>query len=211
MKPDRALVAAPWKTSEPLTLPARPLLWIARQPHRVPVIAHICVAPPAARAGGRELERATPSIAPPVFVVRSSLSLGVTPPAWGFSGPLRPLLAGPEDGHLRGAHIHPELSERLQALLLCVGRLGDGRAHQWSRQFGWRCAIGIAYCQEGRRLGRLSPRRLLVAAPRAEFTIEIQAPIERVWQVMLDMNAYAEWNPFIVKVEGVAPGRQVAA
>jgi hypothetical protein len=42
-----------------------------------------------------------------------------------------------------------------------------------------------------------------MGAPRAESTIEIQAPIDRVWKTILDLSAYREWNPFIVKVDGV--------
>jgi hypothetical protein len=40
--------------------------------------------------------------------------------------------------------------------------------------------------------------------PRAEATVEIAAPLEIVWRAMTDLAAYAEWNPFIVRVE--APG-----
>jgi uncharacterized protein YndB with AHSA1/START domain len=34
----------------------------------------------------------------------------------------------------------------------------------------------------------------------AEAAIDIDAPIETVWRVMLDLHAYPEWNPFIVRV-----------
>lgn len=40
----------------------------------------------------------------------------------------------------------------------------------------------------------------------ARAEIDIAAPIEVVWAVMLDLGAYAAWNPFIVEVEG-APAR----
>lgn len=40
----------------------------------------------------------------------------------------------------------------------------------------------------------------------AKAEIDIAAPIERVWAVMLDLGAYSAWNPFIVNVEG-APAR----
>jgi len=36
----------------------------------------------------------------------------------------------------------------------------------------------------------------------AEAAIEIAAPIERVWRVMLATDRYGEWNPFVVRVEG---------
>ena len=32
--------------------------------------------------------------------------------------------------------------------------------------------------------------------------IEIEAPAERVWQVLTDFAAYPEWNPFIRRVNG---------
>jgi len=34
--------------------------------------------------------------------------------------------------------------------------------------------------------------------------IEIDAPAERVWQVVSDFGQYADWNPFIVRAAGVA-------
>ncbi len=34
--------------------------------------------------------------------------------------------------------------------------------------------------------------------------IEIEAPAERVWQVLTDFDAYPEWNPFIRRVKGRA-------
>ena len=39
--------------------------------------------------------------------------------------------------------------------------------------------------------------------PRA--SVEIDAPIETVWQVMLDTEAYGEWNPFVVRAETPQP------
>lgn len=35
----------------------------------------------------------------------------------------------------------------------------------------------------------------------AECAIEIAAPIEQVWRVMVDFARYPEWNPFIVRVD----------
>src|SRR5262245_39598918 len=33
-------------------------------------------------------------------------------------------------------------------------------------------------------------------------TVEIDAPPARVWSVLVDLPAYAEWNPFIVEADG---------
>ncbi len=37
--------------------------------------------------------------------------------------------------------------------------------------------------------------------------IEIDAPIELVWAVMLDTQSYAEWNPFVVRADCPSPPR----
>lgn len=36
---------------------------------------------------------------------------------------------------------------------------------------------------------------------QADVEIDIHAPIEVVWQTMVDFERYGEWNPFIVSVE----------
>ena len=36
---------------------------------------------------------------------------------------------------------------------------------------------------------------------KAEARVEIAAPIDRVWQVMLDVGRYGEWNPFLVRID----------
>jgi len=36
-------------------------------------------------------------------------------------------------------------------------------------------------------------------------SIDIEAPLEVVWRVMLDTEAYGEWNPFVVRVETEQP------
>lgn len=40
--------------------------------------------------------------------------------------------------------------------------------------------------------------------PSARTEVLIDAPIDVVWQVMLDTDAYGEWNPFIVRVDRLA-------
>ncbi len=37
--------------------------------------------------------------------------------------------------------------------------------------------------------------------------VEIDAPAERVWQVLTDFRRYPEWNPFMPKVAGEPTGR----
>lgn len=36
-------------------------------------------------------------------------------------------------------------------------------------------------------------------------TIEIDAPIDVVWRIMLDTERYAEWNPFVVRADTPLP------
>lgn len=36
-------------------------------------------------------------------------------------------------------------------------------------------------------------------------TVEIDAPLALVWQVMLDTERYAEWNPFLERIETPSP------
>lgn len=40
-----------------------------------------------------------------------------------------------------------------------------------------------------------------MADRRAHVAIEIHAPIERVWAVLLDTDAYPDWNPFVVAID----------
>lgn len=40
---------------------------------------------------------------------------------------------------------------------------------------------------------------------RAESSITIDAPIERVWAAMVDAPGYGAWNPFIVRVDAPRP------
>jgi hypothetical protein len=46
------------------------------------------------------------------------------------------------------------------------------------------------------------PQEVTVKELRSQ--IEIDAPAERVWQVLTDFAAYPEWNPFIRRVRGRA-------
>lgn len=41
----------------------------------------------------------------------------------------------------------------------------------------------------------------------AAAEVLIQAPIQRVWAVMLDLEAYPQWNPFTPRVECQGPPR----
>lgn len=43
----------------------------------------------------------------------------------------------------------------------------------------------------------------MTADPRASVTID--APLDTVWQVMLDTAAYGEWNPFLFHIETPQP------
>lgn len=36
-----------------------------------------------------------------------------------------------------------------------------------------------------------------------DATIEIEAPAERVWEVITDFASYPQWNPFIIRAEGI--------
>ena len=41
------------------------------------------------------------------------------------------------------------------------------------------------------------------ARPSASITID--APLQLVWEVMLDTASYAEWNPFVERAETASP------
>ena len=43
--------------------------------------------------------------------------------------------------------------------------------------------------------------------PNPRARIEIEAPLDAVWAVMLDVDAYGEWNPFLFKAECASPPR----
>lgn len=36
-----------------------------------------------------------------------------------------------------------------------------------------------------------------------DAAIEVEAPAERVWEVVTDFASYPQWNPFIVRAEGI--------
>jgi len=42
--------------------------------------------------------------------------------------------------------------------------------------------------------------------PVAETSVDIDAPIDLVWEVMTDVARYREWNPFVVALTPVRPG-----
>ena len=44
-----------------------------------------------------------------------------------------------------------------------------------------------------------------MASARPSASISIEAPLELVWSVMLDTAAYADWNPFVERVETAQP------
>ena len=44
-----------------------------------------------------------------------------------------------------------------------------------------------------------------------EVRTEIDAPAERVWEVLADFGRYGEWNPFVRSIRGeLVPGRAIA-
>ncbi len=40
---------------------------------------------------------------------------------------------------------------------------------------------------------------------RPSAAVEIEAPLETVWEIMLDTASYGEWNPFVFRAECAAP------
>src|SRR4051794_25262595 len=40
--------------------------------------------------------------------------------------------------------------------------------------------------------------------------IEIQAPPERIWEILTDFGAYPQWNPFMPRLDGEARGGAAA-
>lgn len=45
--------------------------------------------------------------------------------------------------------------------------------------------------------------------PVAQTEVIINAPISKVWEVMMDVDRYCEWNPFIIKIDCEAALPQV--
>ena len=46
---------------------------------------------------------------------------------------------------------------------------------------------------------------LPMPAARPGATVAIDAPLETVWAVMMDLDAYGEWNPFLLRAECPTP------
>lgn len=45
---------------------------------------------------------------------------------------------------------------------------------------------------------------------KLETEIEIEAPVARVWSVLLDFKSYDEWNPFVRRIQGLPiPGERL--
>jgi hypothetical protein len=41
------------------------------------------------------------------------------------------------------------------------------------------------------------------AMERLETTITVDAPRERVWEILMNFSEYSDWNPFIVSIRGM--------
>src|SRR5918994_7405295 len=41
-------------------------------------------------------------------------------------------------------------------------------------------------------------------------SIDIEAPAEKVWELLIDFTAYSTWNPFITRAEGLAVDGRLA-
>lgn len=67
----------------------------------------------------------------------------------------------------------------------------------------------IRFCDFGKALAPIpvwliepaGSRMLFMPAPCAQTALDIQAPLERVWAILLDLKQYHTWNPFIIAVE----------
>lgn len=64
---------------------------------------------------------------------------------------------------------------------------------------GWREALAkLATLVEGQQVRR-GARRMY----RVDTRIEIDAPAERVWSLLIDFPGHARWNPFVRSIEGI--------
>jgi hypothetical protein len=66
--------------------------------------------------------------------------------------------------------------------------------------------VGLGACSGGTDRSREGPFRWSIST-----AVEVDAPPSRVWDVLVDLPAYAQWNPFIVEAAGrVAVGETLS-
>ncbi|MCZ1008983.1 SRPBCC family protein [Streptomyces lydicus] len=53
-----------------------------------------------------------------------------------------------------------------------------------------------------------SPTRSRFTRRSSETAVGIEAPSDKVWDVIVDFDRYGEWNPFILEARGKAAAGQ---